>query len=199
MAEFGGSMVAIVTPFKSGEIDLATFARLVTWQIDSGTSAIVVCGTTGEAATLRFEEREQICRCALEVAGGRVPVIYGSGTNATWSSVDLTQAAVGWGVDGLLVVTPYYNKPNRSGMLAHYERVTRATDLPVVVYNVPGRTGQNLGAELILELAGIPGIAGVKEASADLEQIATVLAGRPEGFRVFSGDDALAPLPKPGL
>jgi 4-hydroxy-tetrahydrodipicolinate synthase len=129
---------------------------------------------------------------AVEAAAGRVPVVAGCGTNDTRRTIDLARRAVAAGADALLVVTPYYNKPNRSGMIAHYRAVCEAADRPVVVYNVPGRTGQNLAPDLVLELAGIPGVAGVKEASGNLEQLASILAGRPPGFAVLSGDDALA-------
>jgi 4-hydroxy-tetrahydrodipicolinate synthase len=160
--------------------------------VESGIDGLVPCGTTGEGATLLPEEQETVVAAAVEAAAGRVPVVAGCGTNDTTRTLELARRAVAAGADALLVVTPYYNKPNRSGMVAHYRAICEAVDRPVIVYNVPGRTGQNLGADLILALAGIPGIAGVKEASGSLEQIASVLDGRPPGFALFSGDDALA-------
>jgi 4-hydroxy-tetrahydrodipicolinate synthase len=188
-----GALTAIVTPFREdGSVDLPAFKALVRWQVESGIQGLVPCGTTGEGATLLPEEQESVVAAAVEAAAGRVPIVAGCGTNDTSRTVDLARRAVAAGADALLVVTPYYNKPNRSGMLAHFRTVCEAADRPVVVYNVPGRTGQNLGADLILELARIPGVAGVKEASGNLEQQASILAGRPDGFAVLSGDDGLA-------
>ncbi len=188
-----GALTALVTPFREdGEVDDRCLDGLVRWQVASGVAGLVPCGTTGEGATLREEEHERVVATVVEAAEGRVPVVAGCGTNDTRRTVAAARRAASAGADALLVVTPYYNKPNRSGMLSHYRAICEATALPVVVYNVPGRTGQNLGAEAILRLAEIPGVAGVKEASGSLEQIAMVLAARPEGFAVLSGDDALA-------
>lgn len=191
--ELRGALTALVTPFnEDGTVDLEELARLGRWQIERGIDGLVPCGTTGEGATLTDEEHHAVVSTLARVASGRVPIVAGCGSNDTRRTVEAARRAEAAGADALLVVTPYYNKPNRSGMLAHYETVVRATDLPVVVYNVPGRTGQNLEADLALELARIPGIAGIKEASADLDQIASILAGRPDGFAVLSGDDPLA-------
>jgi len=188
-----GAMTALVTPFGSdGKVDQAALERLVAWQVDRGIHGLVPCGTTGEGATLDDAERLAVIETVVRVAGGRVPVVAGCGSNDTRRTVAAARQAAEAGADALLVVTPYYNKPNRSGMLEHYRQVASAVRAPIVVYNVPGRTGQNLGAELTLELAALPGVAGVKEASGDLVQIAAILAGRPEGFAVLSGDDALA-------
>jgi 4-hydroxy-tetrahydrodipicolinate synthase len=188
-----GAMTALITPFtERGEVDVPALRALVRWQIDSGIHGLVPCGTTGEGATLSPDEALQVISTVVEAAEGRVPVVAGCGSNDTRRTVEAAQAAVRAGAAALLVVSPYYNKPNRSGMRAHYRAVAEASGGNVVVYNVPGRTGQNLGADGILELAEIPGIVGVKEASGSLEQIATVIAGRPRGFAVLSGDDALA-------
>jgi 4-hydroxy-tetrahydrodipicolinate synthase len=188
-----GVLTALVTPFREdGRLDLERFEDLVRWQVDCGIQGLVPCGTTGEGATLLPEEQGELVAAAVAAAAGRVPVVAGCGTNDTPRTIDLARRAVAEGADGLLVVTPYYNKPNRSGMIAHYEAVCASVDRPVVVYNVPGRTGQNLGADLILALARIPGVVGVKEASGNLEQIAAVIGGKPPGFAVLSGDDALA-------
>ena len=173
-------------------MDLAALRELVRWQVESGIHGLVPCGTTGEGATLSPEEHGQVIETVVRVVEGRVPVIAGCGSNDTRRTVEAARRASEAGADGLLVVTPYYNKPNRSGMLAHYRAVTEATARPVVVYNVPGRTGQNLGAELILRLAEIQNVVAVKEASGNLEQIASILEGRPENFAVLSGDDILA-------
>jgi 4-hydroxy-tetrahydrodipicolinate synthase len=187
-----GALTALVTPFDAGGgVDRSALERLVRWQIARGIHGLVPCGTTGEAATLTDDEQRQVIETVARVAEGRVPVVAGCGSNDTRRTVEAARRATAAGADALLVVSPYYNKPNRSGMLAHFRAVAEATALPVVVYNVPGRTGQNLGAELTLELAGVPGIVGVKEASGDLQQIAAILAGRPERFAVLSGDDAL--------
>ncbi len=193
MIALQGAMTALATPFDaSGEVDRAALAALVRWQVASGIQGLVPCGTTGEGATLELEESSRVIETVVEAAGGKVPVVAGCGSNDTRRTVESARRAARSGADALLVVTPYYNKPNRSGMLAHFRVVAEATERPVVVYNVPGRTGQNLGAELILRLAEIPGIAGVKEASGNLEQIAQIIEGRPRGFAVLSGDDALA-------
>jgi 4-hydroxy-tetrahydrodipicolinate synthase len=188
----GGAMTALVTPFDpSGGLDERALERTVRRQIDLGIDGLVPCGTTGEGATLTADEQARVIEIVVRVAAGRVPVVAGCGSNETRRTVEAARRAAEAGADALLVVTPYYNKPNRSGMIDHFGRIAQATPLPVVVYNVPGRTGQNLGAELTLRLAEIPGVAGVKEASANLEQIAEILAARPAGFAVLSGDDSL--------
>jgi 4-hydroxy-tetrahydrodipicolinate synthase len=188
-----GAMTAIVTPFRTdGSVDVATLERLVAWQVDSGIHGLVPCGTTGEGATLRPEEHALVIDTTVRVVAGRVPVIAGCGTNDTRTTIEGALRAAKAGADALLVVTPYYNKPNRSGMLAHFASIAAAVDLPIVAYNVPGRTGQNLSAELTLALAEIPGVVGVKEAAANLEQLAAIVEGRSPGFVVLTGDDALA-------
>ena len=188
-----GAMTALVTPFTArGDVDRQALAALVRWQVTSGIAGLVPCGTTGEGATLSGDEQTEVVATVVEAAAGHVPIVAGVGSNDTRKTVEAARRAAAAGADALLVVTPYYNKPNRSGMLAHYRAVCEAAARPVVVYNVPGRTGQNLGIEQTLALAEIPGVAGVKEASGNLEQIAAILDGRPPGFAVLSGDDALA-------
>ena len=190
--EFRGAMTALVTPFgDDGRVDHAALARIVSWQIERGIHGLVPCGTTGEAATLDAVEKHDVVATVVRAAAGRVPVLGGCGTNSTRTTVAAAREVARAGADGLLVVSPYYNKPNSSGMIAHFEAVAAATDLPIVIYNVPGRTGQNLGVELTLRLAEIPGIVGVKEASADLLQVSEILSRRPSGFVVLSGDDPL--------
>lgn len=188
-----GAITAIVTPFAAdGAVDHQALAGLARWQVDAGIHGLAPCGTTGEGATLADDEHAAVIATVVQAVEGRVPVVAGCGSNDTRRTVEGARRAATAGADALLVVSPYYNKPNRSGMIGHYRAVAEATDLPVVVYNVPGRTGQDLGAALVLELAEIPGIVAVKEASGDLDQIASILAGRPEGFAVLSGDDPLA-------
>jgi len=188
-----GALTAIITPFDAdGAVDVAALKRVVHWQIEQGINGLVPCGTTGEGATLTDDEHRMVIDTVVQTTANRVPVVAGCGSNDTRKTVAAAKRCEQVGADALLVVTPYYNKPNRSGMLAHFEAVARATDLPVVIYNVPSRTGQNLGADLILELAQIRGMIAVKEASGDLDQIAAVIQGRPESFYVLSGDDPLA-------
>jgi 4-hydroxy-tetrahydrodipicolinate synthase len=188
-----GAMTALVTPLtEKGKLDLPALERLARWQVEQGIHGLVPCGTTGEGATLSDEEKGEVFSTVVNAVEGRVPVVAGAGSNSTSATLAAAQTAARAGADALLVVSPYYNKPNRSGMLAHYEAVAGETGLPVVVYNVPGRTGQNLGAALTLELAQIKGVVAVKEASGNLDQIAAILEGRPPGFAVLSGDDPLA-------
>ena len=191
--ELRGALTALVTPFTGdGAVDVPVLTRLVESQIAAGIDGLVPCGTTGEGATLAPDEHALVIRTVVEAARGRVPVIAGCGTNDTRTTLAAAERAVSAGADALLVVTPYYNKPNRSGMIAHYAAIAEAVDRPIVPYNVPSRTGQHLGAELILRLAEIPGVAGVKEASGSIEQLASVVEARRPGFAVLSGDDPLA-------
>ena len=188
-----GALTALVTPFRDdGAVDVPALERLVTWQIDSRIDGLVPCGTTGEGATLRPEEQALVIETVVRMASGRVPVVAGCGTNDTRTTILGAERAAKAGADGLLVVTPYYNKPNRSGMLAHFAAIAAAVDLPIVAYNVPGRTGQNLSVDQTLGLAEIAGVVGVKEAAGNLEQLAAIVEGRPEHFAVLTGDDALA-------
>lgn len=187
-----GAMTALVTPWtEEGKLDLNALESLARWQLEQGIHGLGPCGTTGEGATLDDAEKRAVVSTVVRAAERRIPVVAGVGSNSTKATLVAAEGAAEAGADALLVVSPYYNKPNRSGMISHYEAVARATALPVVVYNVPGRTAQNLGAPLILELADVPGVTAVKEASGDLDQIAAILEGRPPGFRVLSGDDNL--------
>ena len=190
---FRGVAPALVTPFTSDdEIDEQAFCDLIERQIDGGVSGLVVLGTTGENPTITREERRQLVDLAVETADGRVPVIVGTGTNNTDESVRFSQEAVAAGADGLLVVGPYYNKPPQEGFVAHVETIAAAADAPIILYNVPGRTGFNVEAETTLHLAEeVAPVVGVKEASGDLEQIGDILQHRPEGFAVYSGDDEM--------
>ena len=160
---FTGSLVAIVTPFKNGKLDERAFGDLIEWQIRSGTHGIVPCGTTGESATLTHAEHDRVVACTVEVVRGRVPVVAGTGSNSTAEAIALTKHAKAAGVDGALLITPYYNKPTQEGLFLHYKAVAEAVDLPLVLYNIPGRTGVNMTPDPILEAAaGVGKLEAVK-------------------------------------
>ena len=187
-----GCGTALVTPFNAdGSIDEAALRALVDWQIEEGIHFLVPCGSTGEAATMTLEEHCRVVRVTVEQAAGRVPIVAGAGSNDTHTAIALSRAMRDCGATHLLHTSPMYNKPPQRGIVAHYRAIAATTDLPIVIYNVPGRTGSNIEAKTTLEMAKIPGIAAVKEASGQLGQIADILRGRPEGFSVLSGDDEL--------
>ncbi len=188
---FHGAIVAIITPFRNGRLDVPALKKLVEYQIRNGTSGIVPCGTTGESATLSFEEHERVIDVVLETADGRVPVIAGTGSNNTKEAVLLTRYARKAGADAALLITPYYNKPTQKGLVAHFTAVADASDIPIVLYNVPGRTGVNMTADTVARLAEVKNIVGVKEASGNLSQICDILQSTPRTFCVLSGDDGL--------
>ncbi|HEY7413210.1 MAG TPA: 4-hydroxy-tetrahydrodipicolinate synthase [Vicinamibacteria bacterium] len=188
---FAGAGVALVTPFtRSGELDEQAFRRLVRRQVDEGIDVLVPCGTTGESATLSDAEQERVIALTLEEAGGRVPVLAGAGSNDTRHAVAKTRAAAALGAQGILSVAPYYNKPTPEGFFRHFAAVAEASTVPVMFYNVPGRTGSNVDVKTMLRLAAHPNITAVKEASGNLGQVMDLLRDRPEGFEVLSGDDA---------
>lgn len=190
-----GCATALVTPFKrDGAVDEEALRRLIERQIVGGVRLLVPCGTTGESATMTEEEDQRVIAITVEVARGRARVIAGTGSNSTVDAIRYSQAARSLGVDGVMLVAPYYNKPTQEGLYAHFRAVAEAVqDLPVIIYNVPGRTGCNIAAQTTLRLAReVPNIVGIKEASGDFAQIMTILRERPNGFRVFSGDDSLA-------
>jgi 4-hydroxy-tetrahydrodipicolinate synthase len=187
---FTGSMVALVTPFKNGQVDEPALRALVRSQIEGGTDALVPCGTTGEGATLTAEEHVQVVRACVEEAKGRVPVIAGCGSNDTRRTIETVQRAREAKADAALVVTPYYNKPTPEGLFRHFEAVAKQGGLPVVLYNVPGRTSVDMTAETVARCAKVPGIVGVKEASGSIVRIAEIrAAGVPADFAILSGDD----------
>lgn len=186
---FRGSMVAIVTPFKDGKIDEKAFRDLIEFQINNGTDGIVPCGTTGESATLSHEEHEKIIGLTIEAVNGRVPVIAGTGSNNTAEAARLTRHAKKAGANAALLITPYYNKPTQEGLYQHYRKVAEEVDIPIILYNVPGRTGVNMLPETVARLAEIKNIVGIKEATGDLKQISDVINLCPKEFLLLSGDD----------
>ena len=191
MKTFKGSGVALVTPFQTdGSIDTQALKQLVHLQIDGGTDFLVVQGTTGESPTLSQDEKRLVLDTVLEVNNGQLPVVYGIGGNNTSGLATLFQNLPS-GVDGILSVSPYYNKPIQKGIVAHFKQVASYTDLPIILYNVPGRTGSNMSVETTLELAELPNVVAVKEASGNMEQIMDIIRQRKPGFGVLSGDDNL--------
>jgi len=187
--KFEGSMVAIVTPFREGRLDEEAFRNLIEWHIESGTDVIVPCGTTGESATLSHEEHDRVIEMAVEVVDGRVPVLAGTGSNSTAEAIRLTKHAKDAGADGALLITPYYNKPTQQGLYEHYEAIAKAVEFPMVLYNVPGRTGLNMLPETVARLSKIDVIVGVKEATGSLRQASEIIALCGDDFAVLSGDD----------
>lgn len=188
---FSGAFTALVTPFRDGEVDEAGLRALVEFQIGGGISGLVPCGTTGESATMTIAEHNRVIDIVIEQAAGRVPVIAGTGSNDTRCAVDHTIHAAGAGASAALVVVPYYNKPTQEGMYRHFAAVAEATDLPIILYNVPGRTGVNLLPETVLRLAELPTVVGIKEASGNLDQVSQIAISAPGGFSILSGDDSL--------
>lgn len=186
---FKGSMIPIVTPFKDGKIDEDGFQNLIEFHIKNGTDAIVPCGTTGESATLTHKEHEQLVDSSIKIANNRVPVIAGTGSNSTDEAIKLTTYAQKAGADGALLITPYYNKPTQEGLYQHYKDIAVKTDIPLILYNVPGRTGVNMLPETVAKLSEIPSIVGIKEASGSLRQICEIIYLCGEKCSVFSGDD----------
>jgi 4-hydroxy-tetrahydrodipicolinate synthase len=188
---FKGTGVALVTPFNSDfSIDFEGLKKLVQLQIDGGTDFLVVQGTTGESPTLSSDEKSKILDTVLEVNSGKLPIVFGAGGNDTIKVAE-SISKIPKGVDGILSVSPYYNKPTQEGIYQHYKYLAESTDLPIILYNVPGRTGSNVLAETTLRLAEIPSIVAMKEASGNFDQIMEIIRCRPDGFGVLSGDDAI--------
>src|SRR4029078_5442107 len=188
---FSGSIIAIVTPFRNGKIDERAFADLIEWQIANGTSGIVPCGTTGEAATLTHEEHRRVVRLTVEVVNRRVPVISGTGSNSTDEAASLTRHAKEAGAEGALLITPYYNKPTQEGLYRHYKAVAEAVDVPLVLYNIPGRTGVNMLPATVARLAVMKNIVGIKEGSGSVQQASEIAQTCGDRRTVLSGDDPL--------
>jgi 4-hydroxy-tetrahydrodipicolinate synthase len=188
---FEGVYTALVTPFRDGRVDERALRELVEWQIDAGVDGLVPVGSTGESATLTHAEHGQVIELVVQAARGRVPVVAGTGSNSTAEATSFTAHAKEAGADGALLISPYYNKPTQEGLVAHYTAIADATRFPLVVYNIPGRTGSNILPATLVRLALHPHIVGVKEACGDIEQIGRVVAGCPDDFEVLSGDDGM--------
>ncbi|MEG1609912.1 MAG: 4-hydroxy-tetrahydrodipicolinate synthase [Bilophila sp.] len=188
--QFRGAYTALVTPFKNGNVDEEAFRAHIEWQIEQGINGLVPCGTTGESATLTHEEHEAVIRICVEQTKKRVPIIAGAGSNNTSEAIRLTKFAKDVGADGVLHITPYYNKPTQEGLYQHFKAISDAVSIPVVMYNVPSRTGCNMLPATVARIAkAIPDVVGIKEATANLIQISDVLEQAPAGFQVLSGDD----------
>lgn len=192
MMNFGQVVTAMVTPFdEHGEIDFEATRNLIEHLIANGSDSLVVSGTTGESPTITTTEKVQLFKFVVQVVNGRVPVIAGTGSNNTRESIELTRSADDVGVDGVMLVAPYYNKPCQEGMFQHFQAIAAATSLPVMLYNVPGRTMVNIAVDTVVRLAAIPNIVAIKEASGNLEAMAEIIEQTPTGFSLYSGDDGL--------
>ncbi|HZX36401.1 MAG TPA: 4-hydroxy-tetrahydrodipicolinate synthase [Thermodesulfobacteriota bacterium] len=186
---FKGCFTALVTPFKDGKVDEKSLGNLIEFQIKNGINGLVPCGTTGESATLSYEEHNRVIDITVETAAKRVPVIAGTGSNSTSETVMLTRHAEDMGADCALLITPYYNKPTQAGLYEHYKTVAEEVTIPIMLYNVPGRTGVNMLPETVARLSEIKNIVGIKEATGNLQQISDVIEYSRPGFLVISGDD----------
>jgi len=188
---FTGSMVALVTPFKDGKVDWQSLENLIEFHIQNGTRGIVPCGTTGESATLSHEEHDAVVKTVVNTVNKRVPVIAGTGSNSTAEAVRLTRAAEKSGADGALMISPYYNRPTQEGIYQHYRKVASEVGIPIIVYNIPGRTGSKIEPETLARLAEIDNIAGVKEATGSVDQAIDVIRLCGDRLAVYSGEDSL--------
>jgi 4-hydroxy-tetrahydrodipicolinate synthase len=186
-----GSLVAIVTPMhEDGSLDLARFRHLIDWHVAEGTDGIVVVGTTGESPTVDFDEHKDLIRIAVQHSHGRIPIIAGTGGNSTAEAIELTESAKKAGATACLSVVPYYNKPTQEGLYLHFRKIAETVDLPMILYNVPGRTVADLQTDTVLRLAQVPGIIGIKEATANIERNSDLIRRAPRNFAIYSGDDA---------
>src|SRR5574341_795617 len=188
---FSGSMVALVTPFKNGQVDWPSLEALVEFHIQNGTNGIVPCGTTGESATLSHQEHDEVIRTVIKIVNKRVPVIACTGSNSTDEAVRLTREAEKSGADGALLISPYYNRPTQEGIYQHYKKVAASVGIPLIVYNIPGRTGSKIEPETLARLSEIKNVAGVKEATGSVDQAIDVIRLAKPGFAVLSGEDSL--------
>ena len=188
-----GSLVAIVTPMREdGSLDLARFRKLIDWHVAEGSDGIVVVGTTGESPTVDFDEHKELIRIAVEHSRGRIPIIAGTGGNSTAEAIELTESAKKAGATACLSVVPYYNKPPQEGLYRHFRRIAETVDLPMILYNVPGRTVADLANDTTLRLAQVPGIIGIKDATANMERGSDLLRRAPRNFAIYSGEDSAA-------
>lgn len=195
MSIFIGSAVALVTPFRNNEVDFHSLKNLIEWHIENKTDSIVICGTTGESSTMSDMERKEVIKFTVDTVNKRIPVIAGSGTNNTAYSIELSRYCEEVGVDGLLVVTPYYNKATEKGLLMHYEAIAESVSLPIILYNVPSRTGLNLNPVVVKKLSQIKNIVAIKEASGDISQVAEIARVCGDELDIYSGnDDMIVPL-----
>ena len=192
MPPFQGSITALITPFKNGEVDAKAFQRLVEWQIDQGTHGLVPVGTTGESPTLNHEEHKRVIELCIEAAAGRVPVIAGTGSNSTSEAIALTRFAKEAGADGALVVTPYYHKPTQEGLYLHYKAINDAVEIPIIIYNIPGRSIVDMSVETMTRLFKLPNVAGLKDATANMSRVSQQRAAMGTEFVQLSGEDATA-------
>ncbi|WP_352417914.1 4-hydroxy-tetrahydrodipicolinate synthase [Proteiniborus sp.] len=192
---FKGSGVAIITPFKNNQVDFDKLEKLLEWHIKEQTDAIIICGTTGEASTMSDKERLKTIKFTVDKVNKRIPVIAGTGSNNTQHTIEMSKNAESAGVDGLLIVNPYYNKTTQRGLIAHYNTIADNVNIPIIVYNVPGRTGLNITPNTLAELSKHPNIRGVKEASGNISQVAEIARLCPDDFAIYSGnDDMIVPL-----
>ena len=192
---FKGSGVALVTPFKDGKINYEKMGQLIEWHIENKTDAIIVCGTTGESATMTDEERKSTIKFVVDKVNKRIPVIAGSGSNNTAYSIELSKYCQEVGADGLLIVTPYYNKATQGGLIKHYTAIANSVDLPIILYNVPGRTGVNITPTTVEKLSKVENIVAIKEASGNISQVAEIARLCGEDFSIYSGnDDQIVPI-----
>ena len=189
MKKIQGALTAIVTPMRGGKVDEEGLTSLINFQIENGIHGLVPCGTTGESATLDFVEHKRVIELTVQIVDGRVPVIAGTGANNTLEAIELTESARASGADAVLSVVPYYNKPSQEGLFQHFKTISEAVDIPMVLYNVPGRTVTNMLPATVARLAALPGVIGIKEASGSLNQISDVIRRCPDDFIVLSGDD----------
>jgi 4-hydroxy-tetrahydrodipicolinate synthase len=190
---FNGSICALITPFRNGAVDESQFESFVDWQIQQGTNGVVPCGTTGESPTLSHEEHQRVTEICISVAKGRVPVIAGTGSNSTAEAISLTRHAKEAGADAALVVTPYYNKPTQEGMYRHYKAINDEVDLPIIIYNIPGRSVVDMSVETMARLAKLPNIVGVKDATADVARATRQKLACGDAFCQLSGEDVTQP------
>jgi len=189
---FFGSIPALITPFSDGKVDDEAFQRFVEWQISQGSNALVPCGSTGESATLSHDEHERVIRLCVEATHGRIPVIAGTGSNSTSEAISLTQSAQRSGVDGALIVTPYYNKPTQEGLYRHFKAIHDSSEIPIIIYNIPGRTGVDMSVDTMARLAELPRIVGVKDATNDLSRPTRTRHAIGAEFCQLSGEDPTA-------